>query len=104
MWKDPITKNLAGHDKGAARALVTRATHSEIYSGGSDGRILRWTKANGTWNADTIMRSRSYYQVYSLDLSPDGKWLVAGGAATTDITKNYIELYDLKNGGDPQEN
>ncbi|MFN8313469.1 MAG: High-affnity carbon uptake protein Hat/HatR [Cyclobacteriaceae bacterium] len=102
VWKDPITKNLAGHDKGAARALVTRATHSEIYSGGSDGRILRWTKANGTWNADTIMRSRSYYQVYSLDLSPDGNWLVAGGAVTTDITKNYIELYDLKNGGDPK--
>lgn len=102
VWKDPLTKNLSGHDKGAARALVTRASHEEIYSGGSDGRILRWTKANGTWNADTIMHVRDYYQVYSLDLSPDGNWLVAGGAVTSDITKNYIELYDLKNGGAPK--
>ena len=43
------------------------------------------------------MGGRDTYHVYSLDLSVDGNWLVAGGATTGDITQNYIELYDLKN-------
>ncbi|MBS1977703.1 MAG: High-affnity carbon uptake protein Hat/HatR [Bacteroidetes bacterium] len=96
---DPLTANLTGHDKGAARALVTRAESKEIYSGGSDGRILRWRPNGNTWASDSIMGARTDYQVYALDLSPDNNWLVAGGAVTGDITKNYIELYDLKNPG-----
>ena len=98
-FNDPLTRNLEGHDKGAVRALVTRVQSKEIYSGGSDGRILRWTAANGTWKADSIVGGRKDYQVYALDLSPDGNWLVAGGATTGDITQNYIELYDLKQPG-----
>lgn len=96
-FKDPLTLNLEGHDKGAARSLVTRVQSKEIYSGGSDGRILRWTLQGAIWKPDTITRVRTDYQVYALDISPDGNWLVAGGATTGDITKNYIELYDLKN-------
>ena len=96
---DPLTKNLEGHNKGAARALVTRVKSNEIYSGGSDGRILRWTKKNGYWSPDSIMNGRSTYQVYALDLSPDGNTLVAGGATTGDITQNYIEVYDLRSPG-----
>ena len=95
-FNDPLTRNLEGHDKGAARALVTRVHTGEIYSGGSDGRVLRWTLRGAEWKADSIMGGRTDYQVYALDLSPDGDWLVAGGATTGDITKNYIELYDLK--------
>ena len=96
---DPLTRNLEGHNKGAARALVTRVESKEIYSGGSDGRILRWTLQGAEWKADSIMGGRTDYQVYVLDLSPDGNWLVAGGATTGDLTQNYIELYDLKNPG-----
>ncbi|NOT73830.1 MAG: High-affnity carbon uptake protein Hat/HatR [Cyclobacteriaceae bacterium] len=98
-FNDPLTRNLAGHKKGAARALVTRVQSKEIYSGGSDGRILRWTHTAGFWTADTVMVGRTDYQVYALDLSPDGNTLVAGGATTGDLTKNYIEVYDLKNKG-----
>ena len=98
-FNDPLTKNLEGHDKGAARALVTRVHTKEIYSGGSDGRILRWSLQGAEWKADSIMGGRTDYQVYALDLSPDGNWLVAGGATTGDLTKNYIELYDLKSPG-----
>lgn len=98
-FNDPLTQNLEGHDKGAARALVTRVHTNEIYSGGSDGRILRWTLQGAVWKPDSIMGGRSDYQVYALDLSPDGNWLVAGGSTSGDITKNYIELYDLKNPG-----
>ncbi len=99
VYNDPLTQNLAGHDKGAARALVTRVQSKEIYSGGSDGRILRWTKQAGFWKPDSIMGARNTYQVYALDLSPDGNTLVAGGATTGDLTQNYIEVYDLKSPG-----
>ncbi|MBY0434732.1 MAG: High-affnity carbon uptake protein Hat/HatR [Cyclobacteriaceae bacterium] len=99
-FNDPLTRNLEGHDKGAARALVTRAKSNEIYSAGSDGRILRWrSDNNNSWKADSIMGGRSDYQVYALGLSLDGNSLVAGGAVTGDITQNYIELYDLRNPG-----
>ncbi|HRI79702.1 MAG TPA: High-affnity carbon uptake protein Hat/HatR, partial [Cyclobacteriaceae bacterium] len=91
---DPLTRNLEGHNRGAARALVTHPHLREIYSGGSDGRILRWSLQGGLWTADSIMGGRTDYQVYALDISPDGNWLVAGGATTGDLTKNYIELYD----------
>ncbi len=103
QWNDPLTRSLEGHTKGAARSLVTRPAQKEIYSGGSDGRILRWTPSGGTWKADSIMGGRSDYQVYSIDVSPDDAYLVAGGATTGDITANYIELYDLRNGGAPKK-
>lgn len=102
-WNDPLTRSLEGHTKGAARSLVTRAAQKEIYSGGSDGRILRWTPSGGTWKADSIMGGRSDYQVYSIDVSPDDNYLIAGGATTGDITANYVELYDLKAGGAPKK-
>lgn len=95
QWNSPLTRSLEGHEKGAARALVTRVQEKEIYSGGSDGRILRWLPDNGSWKHDSIVGGRKDYQVYCMDVSPDGKWLVAGGATTGDITANYIELYDL---------
>ncbi|MDZ4715441.1 MAG: High-affnity carbon uptake protein Hat/HatR [Cytophagales bacterium] len=101
QWNSPLTRSLEGHQHGAARALVTRAQSREIYSGGSDGRILRWTPDNGSWKSDSIVGGRSDYQVYTMDVSPDGNWLVAGGATTGDLTKNYIELYNLKTPGQP---
>lgn len=99
QWNDPLTRSLQGHEKGAARALVTRVVSKEIYSGGSDGRILRWTPDGSTWKHDSIMGGRTDYLVYTIDVSEDGDFLVAGGATTGDITNNYIELYDLKNIG-----
>ncbi len=102
-FDDPLTRSLEGHTKGAARALVTRAQQKEIYSGGSDGRILRWTPSGGTWKPDTVMGFRTDYQVYSIDVSHDDGLLVAGGATTGDITQNYIEVYDLRNPGPPKK-
>jgi WD40 repeat protein/energy-coupling factor transporter ATP-binding protein EcfA2 len=52
--KDPLTRSLAGHDRGAARALVTRQNNANIYSGGSDGKIFRWTQQNGVWTAELV--------------------------------------------------
>jgi len=93
-----LTDNLAGHKQGACRVLIVHQKSETIYSGGSDGKILKWTHRNQKWNADSIVRARGTYQVYSMDVSTDGKYLVAGGTASAgESTANYAELYDLNN-------
>jgi energy-coupling factor transporter ATP-binding protein EcfA2 len=96
----PITKSLEGHVAGSARALVTRTNNSHIYSGGSDGMIIQWNYSKDGWIKNEIVPDRrkaaEAYQVYSLDVSPDGTLLVAGGINFATATNNYAELYDLK--------
>lgn len=103
---DPLTRNLEGHDKGAARALVTVIKSNTIYSGGSDGRIIRWKPNGNTWAAEVLISGvnntpRTDYLIFTMDVSPDESLLAAGGLAAGDITKNYIELYDLRNLASP---
>jgi WD40 repeat protein/energy-coupling factor transporter ATP-binding protein EcfA2 len=96
----PLTKSLQAHTNGAARALETHGKGNHIYSGGSDGRIFQWNYANGDWNAEVIMdetKRTEPYLVYSLDTSPDGNFLAAGGLYPTNSEANYIELYSLSN-------
>ena len=93
-----LSRNLYGHDKGAT-ALVTSVKTQELYSAGNDGRILRWVRKGAEWKSDSIMGSRKDYQVHSLDVSPDGKWLVAGVTSKGNPGKGIVELYDLKNPG-----
>jgi WD40 repeat protein/energy-coupling factor transporter ATP-binding protein EcfA2 len=99
----PLTKSLEAHKNGAARAMETHGKGNHIYSGGSDGRIFRWNYVNGTWNAEVIMdetkRGGETYMVYTLDTSPDGNWLAAGGLFPTNSEANFVELYDLRNSG-----
>jgi WD40 repeat protein len=95
---DPMTLSLEGHTNGAARALETRVNSNHIYSGGSDGRIIRWTLDNsGKWDAEKIVDARTDYLVFTLDISPDEQWLAAGGSFPVDRNANYVEIYDMKN-------
>jgi energy-coupling factor transporter ATP-binding protein EcfA2 len=100
-YKHPLTKSLAAHEKGAARALVTRVVSNHIYSAGSDGMIIQWNYNNGIWEAQQIVPDRRLspnpYQIYSLDISPDGNFLIAGGLDFANARNNYVELYDLRN-------
>lgn len=96
---DALTKSLEAHKNGAARALQTNSKDNTIYSGGSDGKIIKWNYDNKQWNAQTIVDTRNDYLVYSLDISADGNWLAAGGLYSINSDNNYAELYDLKNGG-----
>ncbi|HAC25657.1 MAG TPA: High-affnity carbon uptake protein Hat/HatR [Cytophagales bacterium] len=96
---DPITQNLKGHEQGAARSLVTHARSKQIYSAGSDGRILRWTQENGRWKAQEVMPRMTDYLFYSIDLSPDENFLLAGGLSNGDVTQNFAMLFDLRNPG-----
>ena len=93
---DHIVQDLQGHT-GSARALISDSKSGNMYSGGADGRILRWTKQGSEWKADSISGIQETYQVYSIALSPDGNWLIAGGASSLDPSNGYVELFDLKN-------
>ncbi|MBX2967032.1 MAG: High-affnity carbon uptake protein Hat/HatR [Cyclobacteriaceae bacterium] len=95
----PLIKSLKGHDAGNARALVTHGKDEHIYSGGSDGRIIRWTHVRGVWQPEILVdkTKRANYQVYSMDISPDETKLVAAGLYTLNEQNNYVELYDLSN-------
>jgi WD40 repeat protein len=95
---DPMTKSLEGHLKGAARALETRVNSNHIYSGGSDGRIIRWTLDNsGKWNGEEILGPSVDYLIFSLDISPNEEYLVAGGSFPSNRNANYVQMFDLKN-------
>ncbi len=96
---NPLSRSLYGHIKGSARALISSTKSQEIYTGGSDGRILRWVRKGGEWKSDSIMGGRKDYQVYKIDLSPNANWLIAGGALTANASKGYVEVFDLKNPG-----
>jgi len=93
----PLTKSLESHKKGSARALDTRTTSSHIYSGGSDGKIIRWAYENNSWTPTEIVGERSDYLVFTLDMSPDERFLAAGGLFPINRNQNYVELYDLRN-------
>lgn len=95
----PLTKSLESHKKGSARALDTRTTSSHIYSGGSDGKIIRWEYENNTWTPFEIVGERSDYLVFTLDMSPDERYLAAGGLYPISRNQNYVEVYDLSNPG-----
>ncbi|HYC86005.1 MAG TPA: High-affnity carbon uptake protein Hat/HatR [Chryseosolibacter sp.] len=95
-----LTANLAGHEQGACRSLSVHLRSGTIFSGGSDGRILRWTHANQKWTPQILVGSRAeQIQIYSVDVSEDGRLLIAGGMAAGESQANFVELYDLNNVG-----
>ena len=99
QFNDPLVRGLAGHKPGMARALTVNATSGDMFSGGDDGRILRWSHIESVWRADTIMGNRKESPVRSIDVSQDGNWLVAGGVSTKNPNKGFAELYALTHPG-----
>jgi hypothetical protein len=98
-FDDPLTKNLAGHSNNI-RALVTRVIGNQVYSGGGEGKILRWTYQNNQWVSEILVKDRLDRLIASVDVSSNGNLLVAGGNFnSSDPKNNFVELYDLKNLG-----
>jgi WD40 repeat protein len=92
-----LTRSLKGHEYGAARALATHKGDGNIYSGGSDGKIIRWKPTNEGWTSEELVGKRENYQVYTMDFAPDQSKLIAAGLNTANALSNYIEIHDLKN-------
>lgn len=100
-----LTQSLVGHEFGAARALITLAKDDNIYSGGSDGKIIKWKHVNGQWPAEVLVDKigNPNYQVYSMDVNPSETLLVAAGLYTPDGQNNFINVYDLKDMKNPKK-
>ncbi|MFO7257439.1 MAG: High-affnity carbon uptake protein Hat/HatR [Bacteroidota bacterium] len=98
---DPLTANLTGH-KNNVRSLVTSPQGKTIYSGGAEGKIIQWTNRGGTWTGQVIVQEASYRLIACMDVSRDGRWLIAGGNFNaSDPRRNFVELYDLQSPGKP---
>lgn len=96
-YNDPLTISLPGH-KNNVRSLATRVQGNQIYSGGSEGKILHWTYRNNVWISDVLTDENPTRLITSIDISPDGNLLVAAGNFNpANPANNFVELYDLRN-------
>lgn len=94
---DPLTVNLGGH-RNNVRALVSAPKANRIYSGGAEGKVLQWSFAAGKWTSDVLAPENPARLIVAMDVSRDERWLVIGGNfSSSDLQKNYVELYDLQN-------
>jgi WD40 repeat protein/energy-coupling factor transporter ATP-binding protein EcfA2 len=100
----PLTRSLEGHTK-AARAIVTSVKTNSLFSGGSDGKIFQWKQQGGIWTGKLLKEFFMpvpstlgiYYQIYSMDVSPDGNLLAVGGLYSENRDANYAMIIDLNN-------
>ena len=60
----------------AINALVFWPSASTFYSAGSDGKVFRWDIADSLKKPQLIVQNKNVNK--SLDISPDGQWLVVG--------------------------
>ncbi|MFN7491859.1 MAG: High-affnity carbon uptake protein Hat/HatR [Cyclobacteriaceae bacterium] len=106
-----LTKSLEGHTK-AARAIVTSVKTNSLFSGGSDGKIFQWKQQGGLWSGKLLKEFFMpvpstlgiYYQIYSMDVSPDGNLLAIGGLYAENRDANYAMIMDLNNpNGEPKK-
>ncbi len=103
-YNHPLTRSLEGHVK-AARAIVTSIKTNSLFSGGSDGKLFQWTQEGGIWKGKLLREfiepppsaKGTFYQIYTMDVSPNGALLVAAGLYSDDRDANYAMIIDLGN-------
>lgn len=100
-FNDPLTINLSGH-KNNVRSLISSSVDNRIYSGGAEGKIIRWNNRNGLWSPETVVGEAAYRLISCMDMSADGKWLIVGGNFNAaDPRRNFVEMYNLHDSTQP---
>ncbi|MBX9853865.1 MAG: hypothetical protein K2X86_19150 [Cytophagaceae bacterium] len=78
--------SLKGHTN-AVRSIVYSPDAKFVYTGGSDGKVIKWNLENGT--SELLLQNGFVNRM--LALSPDNSWLAVGGDRST------IQLINLAN-------
>ena len=95
VYDDPLVKSLGGHNKGI-RAVASSTTGNSIFSADTQGKILNWTLKDENRVADTIVQSRPYHLIRSIDVTSDNSKLIAAGEYPKSGGKSYVEIFDVK--------
>ena len=100
-YEDPLTANMNGH-RNNVRSLIASPTDNRVYSGGAEGKVIRWSNVNGSWLGETVVGDAGYRLITCMDVSPDGNWLIVGGNFNpSNPRKNFVEMYNLRASGSP---
>ncbi len=96
-FSDPITQGLSGHNK-EVYSIEASPIEDAIFTGGTKGRILKWTFDEETVQSEVIVSSRgpSTAEINDMAISPNGSWLVVAGKFG-DKDNTYLEVYNLGN-------
>ena len=70
-----LKKNLRGHE-GIVRELQFSNDGNRLVTGAEDGKIILWEQNNGNWTKKKTSKEKS--RIFSVELSPDEKFIVAG--------------------------
>lgn len=97
-YDDPLSMSLEGHEK-AIRVVEASTTGNYIYSGGSQGKILRWKLDDENRVADTVIRARDNHVIRALAINSNNTMMVAGGdyPYLDNNNNTYIEIFNLSN-------
>ncbi len=77
---------LQGHTD-AIRSIVYSKNGKDMYTAGSDGKILKWDMSKDT-KVPAVIQQHGFIN-RAIDITPDEKWLAACG------DMNYIQLFDI---------
>ncbi len=78
------------------RAISTLKHNKNMYSAGSDGRIYRWIQSGHEFMPELISHEKGKVHK-AMDVSPDGRFLVAGG------DYSHLKLVNLSKGNTVRE-
>lgn len=92
--KDPLVESLKGHNKGI-RAITAADVGNNVYTAGTEGRIIRWSLQGGARVADTIVNTRPDHLIRAIDVTGDNKRLVVAGQFPQINGSSHVEIYDL---------
>lgn len=76
------------------RAIAYAPNGQDLYTTGSDGKILKWD--NSDYSYKTLYQPSARYIYYDMQVSPDGNWLIVGGDAPYILVINLNTLKTIK--------